>query len=87
MLIPAVHCHICKIWAPHHYSTFYPKLKGKKLLHTHGSDLDFINKLQTLEDIFDKEEEENEKEITAMMATVDLDPCWYDNWLHSLTLG
>ena len=76
---PDYHCRICKIWAPRHYSAFCPKLKGKKLLRTRGSDPDFVDKLRALEDIFDKEEEENEKEITAMMATVDLDPCWYDN--------
>ncbi|KAJ8579770.1 hypothetical protein M405DRAFT_869984 [Rhizopogon salebrosus TDB-379] len=66
-------------WAPCHYSSFCPKLKGKRLLCTSRSDPDFINKLRALEDIFDKEAKEDEREISAMMANVDLDPCWYDN--------
>jgi hypothetical protein len=76
---PHYHCCICKTWAPCHYSSFCPKLKGKRLLHTSGSDLDFVNKLWALEDLFDKDVEEDEKEVSAMMANVDLDPCWYDN--------
>ncbi|KAJ8588503.1 hypothetical protein M405DRAFT_862868 [Rhizopogon salebrosus TDB-379] len=76
---PHYHCRICKTWAPCHYSCFCPKLKGKRLLRTSGSDPDFINKLWALEDLFDKDVEEDEKEVSAMMANVDLDPCWYDN--------
>jgi hypothetical protein len=76
---PHYHCRICKTWAPRHYSCFCPKLKGKRLLRTRGSDPDFVNKLRALEDLFDKDVEEDEKEVSAMMANVDLDPCWYDN--------
>jgi hypothetical protein len=76
---PHYHCRICKTWAPRHYSCYCPKLKGQHLLRTSGSDPNFVSKLRALEDLFDKKEEENEKEICAMMADVDLDPCWYDN--------